>query len=462
MRSILNKVESSMKKILTAFIIVSAFVPTMASAHGIGQVYALPVPLKFYLLGAGLTVAVSFFVLSVFLKKAKAGEQANREISAPWIKPLITVAKVIAFLLLLVTIATGIVGSQNATRNFAPVFFWIYFLLGMGVLSLVLGNIWDKVNPWKFMSDYINERESSRIVSGIVGAVLLLSLFWLELVSGNSFVPRIIGMSLVVYTLVNIVASLFYKNWYKDGELFSVLFGFIGNLAHFQFGSNNKSIIIINENNKLIGTPVPWWTLGTASILLAGASFDSLKETVMWFQWTKVFGLSGVDKISGTIGLLLAPLPFLLLYMLAIWIMKQLVGKEYKTIALAKQFVLSLVPIAFGYTLAHNFSLTIVTAPRMLALISDPFGFGWNLFGTARYIQTDLLLGAKMVWFIEIGFVILAHIFGVWYAHVLATNIFKDPKQALKSQYPMMILMVGFTIMTLWLLSAPLVVVTGK
>jgi hypothetical protein len=125
---------------------------------------------------------------------------------------------------------------------------------------------------------------------------------------------------------------------------------------------------------------------------------------------------------------------------------------------LAKQFVWSLIPIAFGYTLAHNFSLFIVTAPKLLALISDPFGFGWNLFGTAGYIQKELLLGAEVIWFVEIGFIILAHVAGVVYAHVLALNIFKDPKLALKSQYPMILLMVGYTIMTLWLISQPLVV----
>jgi hypothetical protein len=93
----------------------------------------------------------------------------------------------------------------------------------------------------------------------------------------------------------------------------------------------------------------------------------------------------------------------------------------------------------------------------MLAILSDPFGYGWNLLGTADASRTALLLGAKMVWFIEIGFVILAHVFGVLYAHILAVNIFKDGKAALRSQYPMALLMVGFTIFTLWLLSQPLV-----
>ncbi len=446
-----------MKKTLLAFVLSFLF-PLKTYAHGIGEVYALPVPLQYYLLGAGLAVAFSFFILAIFLNKAKQAESTEKLVPTPWFAPFITIARCLAVFLLLLVILAGIIGSQNSSQNITPVFFWIYFLLGVGILSLIFGNIWEKINPWKTITDWLDLNQiTQKNVSGFVGAILLLGLFWLELVSGQSFVPRILGMLLLFYTVVNIMASQFYANWYQNGEVFSVLFGFIGRLAHYRLGEDNRSIAVVDENKKLGGSLAPWWMLGVASILLAGASFDSLKETVMWFRWLNTLGFSSSALTAPTIGIILSPLPFLLTFLLACWIMKLLVGREYKTITLAQQFVWSLIPIAFGYTLAHNFSLTIVAAPQMFALISDPFGFGWNLFGTASFQQTTLLLGAKMVWFIEIGFIILAHVFGVWYAHVLALNIFKDSKKALRSQYPMVILMVGFTAMTLWLLSQPLV-----
>lgn len=432
--------------------------PAIASAHGIGQVYALPVPLKYYLLGAGLAVAFSFFIIALFLNKTSDKNLADKAVAAPWLAPVISVLRVLAVILLVLAIAAGIVGSQNPVQNFTPVFFWIYFVLGVGILSLFISNLWDKVNPWRTITTWIDIEPRSGRLSGLVGVVFLLALFWLELVSGQSFVPRILGMVLTIYTLVNLIMAQFYRNWYEDGEVFSVLFGFIGKLAHFKLGDDNKSLVVVNESKKLSGSRAPWWMLGVASILLAGASFDSLQETVMWFRWLDALGFASGSKLGPTIGIILAPLPFFLTYLLAVWVMKRLVGSQYSTLDLAQRFVWSLIPIAFGYTLAHNFSLTIVTAPQMLALISDPFGFGWNLFGTGSFAQTNLLLGAKMVWFIEIGFIVLAHVVGVLYAHILAINIFKDPKLALKSQYPLVILMVGFTVMTLWLLSQPLVV----
>lgn len=447
-----------MKKLLFIVLLVILLLPNSVSAHGIGQVYALPVPLKYYLLGAGLAVAFSFFIIALFLNK-KHDLGNDKIFTLPWLPAILKTTKVVSIFLLLLVVFAGVVGRQNPTGNFASMFFWIYFLLGMGILSIFIGNIWDKINPWKIITNWVHSdsQKSTREVPRAVGIILLLSLFWWELVSGVSFVPRILGMILALYTLVNLIMAKVYVDWYEKGEVFSILFGFIGRLAHFRIGENNSSIKALNENKKLDGGMQDWLMLGVASILLAGASFDSLKESVMWFNWVKALGFSTASKPAETIGLILVPVFFLLTYLLAIWIVQKLVGKNYQIGTLARKFVVSLIPIAFGYTLAHNFSLFVVTAPRLFAVISDPFGFGWNLFRTSQYIQRDLILGAKAVWFIEIGFIILAHIIGVIYAHVIALNIFKDSKLALRTQYPMALLMVGYTVLTLWLLSQPLV-----
>lgn len=448
-----------MKKIFWFIFTSLVILPSFASAHGIGEVYALPVPLKYYLFGAALAVAVSFFIAAVFLNKPAKEQIEKAPYEAKWIKPLLYVFKPLSVVLLLVVIVAGIIGRQNPASNFAAVFFWVYFLMGVSVLHLFVGNLWQHINPWKIISNFIlsDLDIKQRYISGAVGVVLLLGLFWWELVSGASFIPRIIGVVLLVYTVVNVLMALRYQNWYKHGELFSVLFGFVGTLAPWRLTDTGNGLVHTRVQSKLSGAPASMWMLGIAAVMLAGASFDSIKESVMWFNWLKALGFASSSTLAGTLGVILAPLPFLAAYLLACWVMNKLVGGKQGTWMLARQFVWSLVPIAFGYTLAHNFALVIVQAPLMLAILSDPFGYGWNLFGTAEASRTTLLLGAKMVWFIEIGFVILAHIFGVLYAHILAVNIFKDGKAALRSQYPMALLMVGFTVFTLWLLSQPLV-----
>ena len=57
--------------------------------------------------------------------------------------------------------------------------------------------------------------------------------------------------------------------------------------------------------------------------------------------------------------------------------------------SLAPDFVLSLVPIALVYAIAHYFSLFVIQGQYMIPLLSDPFGKGWDLFGTAGFIRTS-------------------------------------------------------------------------
>ena len=102
--------------------------------------------------------------------------------------------------------------------------------------------------------------------------------------------------------------------------------------------------------------------------------------------------------------------------------------------------------------------LVIVTAPQVLGLLSDPFGFGWNLLHTTGLTTYNLILGAKPIWFIEIGFVVVAHIVGTLFAHILATRVMPNAKKVMLSQYPTLVLMVAFTVTTLWLLAQPLVI----
>ncbi len=424
------------------------FFPIVVSAHGVGQIYALPIPLEYSLAAAGLAVAFSFFAFAFFLGSEKRPVPSEKVFKANWLAPALKVLRPITAFLILLAILAGIFGNQSAYQNFTPIFFWVYFLIGFGVLSAVFENIWDKLNPWKFLSRLFRMhpegKAAHRKISPWIGVVLLFGLYWLELSSGDSFSPNIIGTLLLIYTLVNLIMVDSSTNWFSEGEVFSVFFGFIGKLSFFKISEDEKSIIYTPLGKKLNGEAASWASLGVAIMLLAGTSFDSFKETFLWYRL----------GIPGALGLILSTVPFLLFYLLVMRLMEKLTGAGSWKI-LARQFVWSLIPIAFGYILAHNFSLIIVTAPQIVALISDPFGWGWNIFHTARFAGINLVLGAKTIWFVEIGFVVAAHIVGTLFAHILATNIMPNKKLVLRSQYPMLVLMLAFTTATLWLLAQP-------
>jgi hypothetical protein len=119
--------------------------------------------------------------------------------------------------------------------------------------------------------------------------------------------------------------------------------------------------------------------------------------------------------------------------------------------------VFSLVPIAFVYNIAHYFTLIFTEAPNIFRLISDPFGFGWNIFGSSDYLP-QAILNANFVWHSQVAFILLGHIVSVYLAHVVAMQIFPSSKKAILSQLPMLVLMVIYTMTGLWILSQPITI----
>jgi hypothetical protein len=89
--------------------------------------------------------------------------------------------------------------------------------------------------------------------------------------------------------------------------------------------------------------------------------------------------------------------------------------------------------------------------------MSDPFGLGWNLFGSALYMVDISVINARFVWYTSVIAIVAGHIIAVWLAHVTALRVFQSKKAALRSQVPMLFLMVGYTMLSLWILAQPVV-----
>ena len=119
-------------------------------------------------------------------------------------------------------------------------------------------------------------------------------------------------------------------------------------------------------------------------------------------------------------------------------------------------FVLSLVPIAIGYHAAHYFSFLFIQGQRIIPLLSDPFGIGWHLWGTAAYKVDIGVVGARTTWYASIAAIVIGHICAVYLAHVTALRALDNRFAAVRSQYPMLVLMVGYTMVSLWIIAQPI------
>src|SRR4029453_9920730 len=112
---------------------------------------------------------------------------------------------------------------------------------------------------------------------------------------------------------------------------------------------------------------------------------------------------------------------------------------------LAGWFVLTLVPIGIAYHLAHYHSLLLVGGQYAIPLLSDPLGRGWDLFGTTLYRVDFSVVGAASLWYVWGGAIVAGHVIAVYLAHVMALRVYGNAWTALKSQIPMLVLMVVYT-----------------
>ena len=90
-------------------------------------------------------------------------------------------------------------------------------------------------------------------------------------------------------------------------------------------------------------------------------------------------------------------------------------------------------------------------------MVSDPFGFGWDLFGPSLYMVNIGVVNAKFVWYTSVIAIVTGHIIAVFLAHVIALRTFGQSRAALLSQIPMLVLMVSYTMLSLWILAQPVV-----
>jgi hypothetical protein len=130
------------------------------------------------------------------------------------------------------------------------------------------------------------------------------------------------------------------------------------------------------------------------------------------------------------------------------------VSADHPARELARRFVHSLAPIAFGYLLAHYFSLLVTQGQATAYLISDPMGTGANIFGTSGAKIDYGLVSAALIWYVQVAALVGGHVSGLAVAHDRALVIYADATEATESQRWMLAVMVTFTCLGLWLLSA--------
>jgi polyferredoxin len=192
-----------------------------------------------------------------------------------------------------------------------------------------------------------------------------------------------------------------------------------------------------------------------AIVLLSMTGFHGLTMIPSWPRWLQAVAeaLRVSPPVAFTLvtaGMLLAPiLLFGILSRVSAWTAK----RDTRTVFL--NYAYALLPIALFYHLAHTAEHFLMEGPKVLALASDPFGTGWDLFGTARAVFPPLVT-LEGLWVLQVLFVVVGHLYGLWISAQTTRRLVADPGRAAAAQLPMLATMILSSLASLWLLSQPM------
>lgn len=464
-----------------------------AYAHAFGERYDLPLPLALYLGGAAAAVVVSFLAFGLFVREAPWAQDHPRwnllahPLGRLAAHPVVVGGfKLVSVMLFVLVVAAGFFGNQDSFRNIAPVTVWILFWVGLAVVSAFVGDVWALVNPWGTLFAWAEAlwrrlRPGRSLALGLpypaaLGAwpavALLLAFAWSELISSRPAVPAYIATMALAYSLLTWTGMFLFgrEPWLKHGEVFSVIFGVLARFAPTEFRTDRTEGGVRREwalrppaVGLLGGEPASTAMAALVLLYLATVIYDGVMVTPAWADlesWVLTLLPVAGDTVRTavrTVGLIGSWFIAGGLYLLACRIMAVLVAGPTNAGAMARHFVFTLVPIAIGYHLAHYLTYLLIYGQYAIPVVSDPFGRGWNLFGTAGYRIDMAVVGARFAWYSAVVAIVVAHVIAVFLAHAQAVTTFGARRPALRSQVPLTALMVAFTVASLTVLAEPIV-----
>ena len=462
---------------------IAAGTATPAAAHGFGQRYDLPLPLSLYLFGAAAAVALSFVIFGLFLRSPPAARGAGSgrrviSLSGRFANSIVIALKLVTLGLFVLTVAAGILGDQNPYRNIAPTLVWIVWWVGFAYVCVFAGNLWALINPWRtafeaaeWLYRMLGGRGALSLglpyppVLGVWPACgLLLAFSWVELVYPDPAVPSGIACLMIAYSILTFAGMVAFgrDTWLEHGEVFGAVFGLFARIAPVEL--RGQELVLRPFGSGLLDDRPPSASMvALVLLLLSTVLYDGFLTSPQWTELEEALsrllpwlGASG-PVVLRTIGLVTFWLLFLVIYGAISALMSFAAGGQPRPRELAADFAFTLIPIAIGYHLAHYLTFLLLQGQYIVPLLSDPFGLGWNLFGTAGYRVDIAWVGARFSWYAAVTAIVIGHVAAVNFAHLKAMQVIADRGMALRSQIPLTALMVVYTFTGLSIIAEPIV-----
>jgi hypothetical protein len=468
--------------------------------------------------GGSAVVVLSFVMTAWFLQPQKqtrvprpnllaapAGQMLGSE-------PVLLAVKILSVFLFIIALLAGFVGLPDYSRNAAPTIFWVMGWVGLAFASVLLGNIWLLVNPWLILfdgADALWRRLTRRNLSfalpyprrlGVLPGILMIVGFtWFMLASGLAGDSRSLACAVAVYSAVTWIGMLVFgaPAWLAHGEAFTLLFGVLARFSPTALRIADRAICsradcLPDEHGEctdcaeafllapaqkreitlrpygvglIVQHPLSLSMIVVVLMVLALVAFEGFMDTAQWIELMVFLGAleesDGIHAPVKTTLSFLAATAILFGLFFVVSALMRMIGyagatPKYRTLQIMGLFVLSLVPISVAYHVAHYLYWFYTQIQFVVPAASDPFAFGWDLLGGRNFVPDRAAIPLKVIWHTAIVAIVIGHVIAVYVAHRVALNVFGTRRAALLSQIPMLLLMVGYTMTSLWMLAQPI------
>ena len=351
-----------------------------------------------------------------------------------------------------VIIWTGLTGPFTPTSNFAILVVWAGWWAGYTMSVYLVGNTWPLLNPWRILATLLPDLRQwtypDRLGAwpSIAG---LLGLVWLEVITPVADNPRLLALLILGYSVVTLVGATMFgtETWFERVDPISRVFRCYGRMAPVQRTENGFEFKL--PGTALTEQSIPRQVDETAFIiaLLWVTTYDGFVSTPLWAEIARPLVGVGIPPLVLYIVTILAGFGvFFYIYRLAARWARQ-TGQTFVTPAFIEGwFVPSLLPIAAGYHIAHFLGYFLTLFPALVTVVTQPFTPPVD-------VQVLVIPG----WFVnvQLAFVLLGHLFAVWIAHTLAFDLFPGKLKPIRSQYPFILVMIFYTMASLWVVTQP-------
>ncbi len=454
-----------------------------ALAHTTERAFVLVLPTELYLTGGTLAVALSFVLIALVPAANLRALEALVWRAGRLPARLGNGLSLLSFAVLVALILAGHFGTQDPLANPLPLTVWTLGWVGLTLAHALFGNLWAALNPWRGVCDLLLRlpglaRWRERPPLGYPdwlgywpAFVQFLAFAWFELIHTVPRNPEILAQAVAFYYTLNLAFALLFgrASWLRFGEAFSVLFRFLSWLSPFgarpaHQAAEEDRIFVSPPGLGLLRAPaLPLSGVAFVLLVLASVSFDGLARTYLWLG---VLGVNPLDfpgrsavAVANTLGLLGAFAALMAGYGTAAWLGWRLAGRPGPFSGALGAYVISIVPIALGYHVAHYLTAFLVDAQYAAIAFNDPFGRGWDLFGLRQAHATTSFLyrldTVRTIWHAQVAAIVIAHVAAIAAAHGIALARVRKAGTGILGQIPLTALMIAYTLFGLWLLSAP-------